>query len=215
MLQVSISDIFYLNKFSITIKIFLENRNELLYTIIEDEMSLSTRSQKDVEPTKEINESDRHTLRTSTPNTSTCPALQEFQNISLVPQQDSTNQLCSSNSVDSSFTNQDTKKKKMFDTREPPRLSNTGDDPLQKNKSISVELSALSLTKQQLQEYSDKYVGNYDYGTATSEASAATSEMQKSRVKVVPVERKSSERPKRKAALNLSLTEKSCKTKLV
>ena len=210
-------------------------------------MSLSTISAEDVEPTEQINESDRQSLRISTPNTSTCPALQEFHNITLIPiqpmtspknQQDSTNQLYSSNSVDSRCnTNQDTPRKiQNRDTREPRSLSNSEDEPLQKKKSISVELLAVSLTEQQLQEYLDKYDNNYDYeddneslfssttttastaiseaSAATSEANATTSKKRKSRVKVVPMKRKSRGRPKRKAALNISLAEKSCRTKL-
>lgn len=96
-----------------------------------------------------------------------------------------------------------------------------------KKKSMSIELSAVSLTENQLQEYLDKYnnddndidydndsliSGSSTIASATSNTSATASTKRKSRAKVEPVKRRG--RPKRKVALNVSLAEKSCRTKL-
>lgn len=194
---------------------------------------------EDVQPTEVINESGRRSLRISTPNKSSCPALQEFQNITYIPTQpisppinreDNTSLLSSNNSsTNLSFnSNNDTPRKSLKrSSYDPRRLSSSVNEPLQKNKSMSVELLAVSLTEQQLQEYLDKYDNYDDYdneslfsnqsttaSTAASNASATTSTNRKNRVKTEIVKRKSKGRPKRKVALNVSLAEKSCRTKL-
>lgn len=195
---------------------------------------------EDAQPT-EKNESGRRSLRISTPNTSSCPALQEFQNITYIPtqpisppinRQENTSLLSSNNSsTNLSFnSNNDTPRKSLKrSSYDPRRLSSSENEPLQKKKSMSVELLAVSLTEQQLQEYLDTY-DNYNdneddneslfsnpsttASTAASNASAITSTKRKNRVKAEPVKRKSKGRPKRKVALNVSLAEKSCRTKL-
>ncbi|CAO1428436.1 unnamed protein product [Diamesa tonsa] len=197
---------------------------------------------------KERNESVRQSLRISTPNKSTFPAFQDFQNITSIPAQtssppinlqDTNNSSCSNNSsTASSFNiNQDTPRKSHKRDSLGRRLSNSEDETLPKKK-LSIDISAVSLTENQLQEYLDKFDSNDIYeddneslfsspstssskvsiattrdSVATSKDSAATKK-RKPRAKAEPVKRKSNGRPKRKIALNVSLAEKSCRTKL-
>lgn len=222
--------------------LFLENQEQYLYTIHENQMSLSTISIDDRnESTEERNDSLRRSLRISTPNTSTCPAFQDFQNITYIPTQTSTspiirrdtnNLTCSINSsTSSSFNiNKDTPKKSHKRDSLGRRLSNSEDEL--PRKKLSIDLSAVSLTEQQLQEYLDKFSNNDNYeddneslfsspSTSSSKASLVTSKddkavskKRKPRTKPEPLKRKSNGRPKRKIALNVSLAEKSCRTKL-
>ncbi|CAO1433220.1 unnamed protein product [Diamesa hyperborea] len=227
-----------------------KNQDQYLYTINENEMSsLSTTSVEERnDSTEERNESVRQSLRISTPNKSTFPAFQDFQNITYIPAQtssppinlpDTNNSTCSNNSsTASSFNiNQDTPRKSHKRDSLGRRLSNSEDETLPKKK-LSIDISAVSLTEHQLQEYLDKFDSNDIYeddneslfsspSTSSSKFSVATTrdsvttskdsvatKKRKPRAKAEPVKRKSNGRPKRKIALNVSLAEKSCRTKL-